>query len=267
MLDFLDSNAFIFTFFGIIIIAILVVQLNIKQFIIRYSQFIAIGFALIQGATFIAFVITNFLEGLWFFGLLQDLCPTISFISVIIFIWHKDNTYKLFMPWLIIGATVTMLGGHAFISTTSSAWITYIQHSTMLLQGICAYWWISKYTKKQIASIFIFPVLLIAWLFIVGFLPWKITGDQRWVVFSIALFEPAIGPTTVLSENGQEIIISSWAILGELGMPYPIPTLVFYILASTGAMVIVLNKNYFELYSQKIKNFYKKHIKINKLKK
>lgn len=254
MIEFLDKMSFLFTLVIIILATILLIIFNGKQWVIKNSQIIAVFFAIGQFIAFIAFVITNFLRDLWYFGLLQDLCPTISFLSISIFIWNKENIYKLFMPWLIIGALVTMIGGEAFIFSDPLSWITYFQHTFMLMQGICAYFWIKRYSWQDLWSIIIFPASLIFWLLIGGLTPWQITGDVRWAVFSTALFEPAIGPTTIVTPStGEVIIVSSWAILGELGIPYPIPTLLFYLIALLGAFLIALNKNYFALYRTKIK--------------
>lgn len=257
MIIFLNNYFYMITFFIVIFLFIVVSLTKARSFVIANSKMIALILGLGQFIAFWTFMIFNFANLRWASSMLQDLCPLGQFISIIAFIWNKEKIYKGLMPWLIIGASVTMLGSSVKIFTYSWKLITYSQHTIMLIQGLFILLIISPYTKEELIKLLIFPICLILWNFVVGFIPWQVTNDPNWVTSSTALFPPALAPGTVYYVLRQIFPI-----------PYPLPTIIFYIFALIIAYAFALSVKYGPIFYKKVKLFCKKNfLKIKKLRK
>lgn len=247
MLEHFDKFAYIYTFCLIVLITILINIFRQKKFIIKHRNKIAYFFALAQLVLYIYVTIDRFMKikSIWHGSLMHDLCQMLSFFSIVVFILNNNKLYKAVMPWLLIGSTMTMLTAEAPIFSTP-LWLTsYTEHTLMFMQGILAYFWVDKYTRKELLSILIFPGFLMIWLIFTGWIPLLVTGDERWGIFSTGLLWPALKPGEAFS------------ILGSVGIPYPLGTLIFYVLAVMIAMIIALNKQYQPIYKDKIINWLK----------
>lgn len=250
MANFGDESIYLLSFIITILIFLIFSFTKINTKIKKHQNIISYSFAAMQFCAFYASIINNLFINLdWQKSLLQDLCPAVQFLSIIVFITHNQKGHKMLMPWLIIGSTVTMLGGTIPVFTQPIQLISYFRHLLMLIQGFLAYIWVNKYSNQEKWSILIFPSLLIIYLLFTGLIPWLVTNDSHWVVYSTALFEPAIAPRT------------QYEILGELNVPYPISTLLFYLVACLGAWIIVESKVFIPFLNQKIKNKYNQIIK------
>lgn len=241
MLGFLDEYSYILTF-GILVMAIIAINFtNGKFWLIKKRAIIAPIFATLQFILYIATFIYRMQDYIWYYVLLHDLCPMISFFSIIIFYLDKEKLYKATMPWFIIGSVMTIFTGEAPIFSSPVWLISYFEHIMMLMQGVLAYFWVSKYSWKEILSTLILPTFLVSWNLLTALLPWKMTGDSRWAFFSTGLLEPSIVP-------GQ-----AFSILNEIPwMPYPASTILFYILAVGIAFMIAANKKYYPKFRDKV---------------
>lgn len=251
-----DSYLYIISFIVVILIMILLIAFSQKQLIIIYRKQIAFMFAILQLIIFLWSSIFFIAVGRWYHLLLKDLCPTVAFLSIILFTLNDNKYLKPIMPWLIVGSVFTILGGQTefLVVEFSLAFTSYSSHMLMLMQGIVAYIWVGKYTKKEQMQILIFPFLLVIWILIAGLIPYKITGDSSWGVFSTALLPPALTTTEVgYGLVGQSETITSFAFLGDFNMPYPLPTILFYFISLIFSYLIVLHKNHAHIYHSKIK--------------
>lgn len=243
-LEFLDKWIFIFSFIVIIAITIWIVQTNKKQWVIKQKLYIAWFLACFQLVVWIGWNTANIVKGGWFHILMTDLCPLISFISIPVFMSAKERFLKMLMPWLFIGSIVTaILGGGEFakVSIEKGTYL-YLRHTLMFVQAIFTYLVISKYSKKEKAEILVFPVFLVMWVLIGALIPWKITGDVRWAIFSTGMLPPSYTVQTV-EYGGLVEEYGSFSIMGDVGWPYPLPTIIFYILAVGTAYGITWHKN------------------------
>lgn len=259
----LDKWIFIVTFAIIVLTQTIVIQVGKKQFLIDHSSLIAKILAFSQLIVWLAWNISNLLIGGYFHLLMTDLCPLISFVSIFVFFAHKERYYKMLMPWLLIGALVTaILGGGEFSKVSVEKGIfLYLRHTLMFVQALLAYIWIKPYNKKELLEILIFPFALIIWILIGALIPWLVTGDERWAIFSTGMLPPSYHVVEVSYGNLTESY-GSYALMGNVGWPYPLPTIVFYTIAILIAYVIALSKKYFKKYHIKIMVMFKKTQKI-----
>lgn len=261
MESFLNNNIYIFTFTIILLFFAFINGTQAKNILILHRAKIATTFAIFQLVIFVISLSRSLSEGLWYHLLLTDLCPLIGFLSIFVFLINKEKYYKLLMPWLIIGASITMLVSSPFIGKNLWMLPSYFEHSFMLMQGFLAYIWINKYQKKEFLLILVVPTFLIIWIMLVGYIPWQVTKNPAWAVFSTALLKPAIIPTLVRYGYNLESyeVISVYAILGELNLPYPIPTIIFYTICLGSAYLIAYSKTSFPKIGAKILAFFNTH--------
>lgn len=245
MFVFLDKYLYLCTFIVIIISCIIVKVVNFKPFLVRHSRKIAWVLCFIQLETFIQIVISKSLSGGWFHILLTDLCPLLAFCSILIFAIHRNSVYKMFMPWFIIASTLTILvGGTNFVVEGAEPAInSYIRHITLLIQGLFLFIWVNSYSKKDYYRVVVFPALALVWIFFIAGIPWMVTKNPAWGVFSTAMLPPALQGIEITYGNNITETYGSYVFLGDFPMPYPIPTILFYLFAVGMAYLVVFTKN------------------------
>ena len=161
----------------------------------------------------IQFPIFNILYGKYHANLFGDLC-TFCYLVVLIplFIPRFEKIKKILMPWLLIGSIVTLsLGKSQFfvqlpeqISTYIESWFFLIKHVLLYILGIYYLLILQKYTKRDYLLVFVLPIVLCIWILLVSGTIWIITGQDKFAIYSTALFKPSIQSYDVDPNNLKE---------------------------------------------------------------
>ncbi|NQZ66245.1 MAG: hypothetical protein HRT99_03460 [Mycoplasmatales bacterium] len=154
----------------------------------------------------------------------------LGIISGPIFLSKNQRLIKGIIPWMLMGGFFTILLGHPPFTdeNISTGVISYIKHLTLFIAGLIGLF-INKYDKKDYYFIYGIAFLFIAWVLLTSGVAYKVTGKTKYAVWSTALLEPSYRKTS-FKLGGKIIHASDYEIMGKSGIPFPIPSIIFYLI-------------------------------------
>lgn len=179
----------------------------------------------------IIFVIDLIYNYRWNSLLHGDLCTFSFAVSGVIFIIGNKRAIRMISPWLIIGSFLTFAVGvlqfkpHFYVGETAS----YLKHVMMFVLGLVGLMPFNKYSKNELKDVIIFGTIFLVYVVLVPSSIYWSTKNPYWAVYSAGFLKPTYYEF-VFETRFSSIKAGDFTILNIKWLPYPLATIVFYIL-------------------------------------
>ena len=188
----------------------------------------------ITGASMIALMIWYIGYFIWKGGyhhlLFGDMCAFTALLAGPFLLSGNRTLIRSISPWMFIGGLLTMVSSAPdFVEDGIPAGIiSYAKHTLMFVAASCFLLASSRYEKKDYLYVFLYIAIFLVWLILTTGIAYWVTGEDRWGIYSTALLKPSYKKHMII--DGKDYS-GSYSFLSDMGMPYPVPTIIFYFLA------------------------------------
>lgn len=249
-MNFLDSYLYFISVPFIVIAAILLLTFR-KAILTRTSEhtrrYISLTIGIYQVILYVVIFPMYVLQNRAYHTFLTDLCPFASLTFGITLIIGKERYIKMIMPWMLIGAVLTIFTSSPDMSKEGvfSGLDSYLRHISMF---IVFFWALinlkTKYNKTDVFFVYLYGAVFIVWVILAAGVPYWVTGQDKYGVFSTGLIKPSWSEKTLAYKGGTETV-GDYAFFADMGMPYPLTTIIFYTLSCGLVALIVFLTNYY----------------------
>ncbi len=178
----------------------------------------------------VSYIINNIVNRFYIQLLLGDLCMMLGVIAGPIFLSRNARLIKTISPWMFVGGLFTIMLSHPPFKEEglSTGIISYLKHIVLVFTGLISIL-INKYDKKDLMYVYLFTIIYAIWILLTSGIALIVTKEEKWGVWSTALLEPSYREIK-FNSGGKNVIANSYDVMGASGIPYPIPSLIFYLL-------------------------------------
>lgn len=161
---------------------------NSKVFDISLGVFI-VGFGFVY---YLVIIFTQHLYQLLHFG---DISTLIGFTSGWMFLFRWQRGIKMVLPWMFLAGVLAMLlATPGFVEEGVVSGVgCYIRHAAYVAISLMYLTKTSTYTKKDIIAVFAYALAFVFWIIMTAGVPYWVTGNPAWAIFSTTFLEPSRG--------------------------------------------------------------------------
>lgn len=208
------------------------------------------------------FIYVSILGEMWR-AMLTDLCPNaLAFLSLSILIKQK-RIAKAIAPWAVAGAVFTMGSDltnwdmdildrrEGFLNIVSI-----FRHATLLVAAIYILCYFEKYDLKDVFGFFAYLAFYVSWILLAAFLPYYVTKNPIWGVFSAGMLDPSNDGYITAPDKlfHLQTKLGDYEILKKIGISIHLARFLLVLIVSTFSLSLLGGKFMYQIFLKKRQN-------------